>query len=489
MKKLVCLCLALLTVFALASCGEPASGDDTTAPASALPEVTDTQPPETIPFDLVEKRDYGGYVFNILYPDTDHCERDFEAESVNGEVQNDAVYERNTAVENRLNVKLALTVVDTADIVIEHVNKQFASGDNSFDMFGGHRSLLALSYQGKLYDLRKLEALDFDGAWWDGNYNDTMTINGSLYSAVGDLSVASMLFVSSLTFNKRLMDESNIAYPYDKVRNGEWTYQELLETVKDYGSDTDGDGTMKLEKDVYSIVGWSYESGFSCFYSSGFSLMTRSAEGKYEVDFDSDRLTDLLEKANALWHTQYAVCYNASGDAEHEKLYKVFADGRALFSDICLSKIGRFYTNMADDYGILPFPKFTADQDRYYSYCGYTIPVTLAPRNIEDPERTGTVIEALAKASYTMVTPKIFEIVTKSRNVRDADSPEMVEIVYRNKFYDVAHFYNLPQLGSLSRDLIISNNTGMSAKIKSGRTQGAKEWDKIQQAYDALSAG
>ena len=488
MKKLVCLCLALLTVAALSACGEPASGNDTTAPASALPEVTDTQAPETIPFDTVEKKDYGGYEFRILYPATDHCEKDFEAENINGEVQNDSVYTRNNAVETRLNIKILLSVAENADAVISEVNKQYTSGDTNYDMFGGHRSLLALSYQGKLYDLKKIDAFDFDGPWWDANYNDTMTINGSLYSAVGDLSVASMLFVSSMTFNKKLMDDSNIAYPYDKVRNMQWTYDELYEIVKDYGSDVNGGG-MKLEDDLYSIVGWSYESGFSLFYSSGFTFMNRTPDGRYEVDFDAEIATDLITRANDLWHTPFALCYNASGDTEHAKLYNVFASGRALFSDICLSKIGRFYSDMSDDYGIVPVPMMNADQDRYYSYCGYTIPVTLTTSNIPDPEMTGTVIEALAKASYTMVTPNIFEIVTKTRNVRDADSPEMVEIIFRNRFYDVAHFYSLQTLGSFGRDLINVNNAGTATRLKAGRSAATKEWEKIQQAYDAQSAG
>ena len=42
-----------------------------------------------------------------------------------------------------------------------------------------HISLLALSYQGKLYDLKKIDALDFSCPWWDANYNDTMTINAN----------------------------------------------------------------------------------------------------------------------------------------------------------------------------------------------------------------------------------------------------------------------------------------------------------------------
>ena len=486
MKRFFCLAVLLSLTVSLCSCANTVSGTEGTSDAAATEEAGISTAPETEPFDLVQRRDLGG-TFTVLYPVTDSCEKDFLAENVNGEVQNDAVYSRNAAVQERLGIQIAIETRQNADEVISEIRKQFSTGDSSFDMFGGHRSVLALSYQGLLQDLRRIGEIDFDAPWWDADYNDTMTINGSLYSAVGDISVASLLFVSSLTFNKRLAEESGIEFPYDKVRNRTWTYEELLATVKDYGGDTGG-ADLNMESDTYSIVGWSYESGYSLFYGSGFSFMSRTQEGGYKVEYSADTLNTVLEQANKLWHTPRALCYYGTGDEEHIKLYRVFAEGRALFSDICLSKIGRFYSGMTDDYGILPLPLMSKDQDRYYSYCGYTIPVTCLTRNPEDPERVGIIIEALAKSSYTMVTPKIYEIVTKSRNVRDAASPEMVEIIYRNKIYDPAHFYDLPSIGSLSRDQIKADNAGLSSKLRAAQTQAVKKWDSIQLEYDKLSA-
>ena len=65
----------------------------------------------------------------------------------------------------------------------------------------------------------------------------------------------------------------------------------------------------------------------------------------------------------------------------------------------------------------------------------------------------------------------------------------MVEIIFRNRFYDVAHFYSLQTLGSFGRDLINVNNAGTATRLKAGRSAATKEWEKIQQAYDAQSAG
>jgi len=485
MKKIICLLCALALLLGFAACADSSGKTDDTQAAAGSDTDGPVSEAETVPFDLVPEEKLGG-TFTILYPKTDSAFRDFQAETVNGEIQNDAVYARNQAVENRLDIEISIDTCANYSATIEAIRKQYTTGEVAYDMFGGHRDVLALSRQGMLYDLNRIEALDFDGPWWDANYNDTMTINGSLYSAVGDLSVASLLFVSSLTFNKALMDDYGFEYPYDKVRNMDWKYEDLFEMVKTFGGDTDG-SKLDMEKDDYSIVGWSIETGYSLFYASGFSFMTRLPDGKYTVEFSSDTVTDVMTKTNALWHAPGAFCYYASGDTEHIRLYKIFAEGRALFSDICLNKIGRFYSDMRDDYGILPLPLMSADQERYYSYCGYTIPFTCMTSNVEDPEREGKIIEALAKSSYTMVTPKAYEIITKSRNVRDAESAEMVEIVYRNKFYDVAHFYNLPMFGTLPRDMIKTDNAGIAQAIKSGIGQAAKSWNSIQKDYDSLA--
>ena len=71
---------------------------------------------------LVGQPDYGGYDFNI-YLHGAHGVNDFKGEEQNGEVINDAQYERTAKVEELYNVKISYKEFFSVD------NSDFACGD------------------------------------------------------------------------------------------------------------------------------------------------------------------------------------------------------------------------------------------------------------------------------------------------------------------------------------------------------------------------
>jgi hypothetical protein len=477
----------LTSVVACGKTEEPAvttiaGNDAATEATTAATEPAETEPPKA--FDSVAEQNLGGD-FQVLYAQADNCYEDFHAETLTGDVKNDLIYERNLMVEEKLGVDIQISWTDYKDVDAK-CQLQVQSGSDDYDLFGGHRISLALSYQGMQYNIKDITTIDLTKEWWDQGYVDAITINDSLYTVIGDIGVSTLLFVSSLTFNKRLMDEANIAYPYDLVRDGKWTMDALYNMTVDYGSDLNGDGQVKREDDLVSIVGWCSESGYSKFYSTGFAFINRDAAGDYAISYDSERLNAIIEKVVALWTTDYAYNNMGSGTAEHEITYGIFPAGRALFSDIVLSKIGTFYSDMNDDYGILPLPKYDENQESYKSYLGFTIPILYLPNNAADAERTGTIMEALCTASYDNVTPKMYEIVTKLKNARDEDSSEMIEIIIRNKFIDTAHFFDVEGYGTLPRNVITQKSTNVASMVKAFERIAAKEWDKIIDGFDKL---
>ena len=278
-RAIALLCAMLMLVSVAVSCGKAEPADTTTAATTTAAPGGDatvaTTPAETEPpkaFDSVAEQNLGGD-FQIRYAQADNCYEDFHAEVLNGDIKNDLIYERNAMVEEKLGIDLQISWTDYKDVDAE-CQRQVQSGSDDFDMFGGHRISLALSYQGMQYDLKDISTLNLTQEWWDQGYVDAITINDSLYTVIGDLGVSTLLFVSSLTFNKKLMDEANIAYPYDLVREGKWTMDTLYNMTVDYGADLNGDGQIKREDDLLSIIGWSSESGYSNFYSTGFSFIT-----------------------------------------------------------------------------------------------------------------------------------------------------------------------------------------------------------------------
>ena len=493
MKRILAFLCAVVMLASVAACGkteEPAATTTATGDTPATDATTAaTEPAETEPpkaFDSVPAQNLGGD-FHILYSTTDQSLADFTAETQNGDIKHDLIFMRNAMVEEKLGVDVMISPMGYTDLNME-CQKQVQAGTDDYDLFGGHRNSLVLSYEGFQYDLMDIEALDLTQEWWDQNYVNTITINDSLYTVIGDIGVSTLLFVSSLTFNKKLMDEQNMAYPYDLVRSGKWTMDKLLEMTTDYGADLNGDGVLNRDDDRFALVGWSTESGYSLFYSSGFSFINRDASGDPVLEYDSQTLVSILEKTMQIWLRDNVYIFTAATSGEeHRATYGVFGEGRALFSDIVLSKIGNFYTSMEDDYGIVPCPKLNEDQDNYSAYLGYTIPILFLASNVPDPERNGTIMEALCTASYDNVTPKMYEIVTKLKNVRDEDSSEMIEIIIRNKYIDTAHFYNIAGYGTIPRDVIVNKTGNIASVLKSYERIAVKEWDKILEAFDKLS--
>ena len=492
MKRFLALLCAVLMLASVVACGKTESDDTATTTTAAVgEEVTTTaatEPAETEPpkaFDSVAEQNYGGHVFNILYSQNDECYRDFYAENLNGDVQNDAVFERNSMVEDKLNIDITIAW-DTFGTVNDKARLQSQAGTQDYDLFGGHRDSLKLTYQGFFYDLNQIEALNLDQVWWDQGWIDAITVNDALYTLIGDVNVSAQLFVSSLAFNKRLMDESNIAYPYDLVREGKWTLEAYKGMLTDFGSDLNGDGKMTVESDLYGLTGWSWESGFSYLYGADFIFTNRDAEGHISVGFDMEKILDLSTKLVDMYKLESVCISTASGTAEHAKAYGMFAEGRALFADTVMVNYGTYFTEMTDDFGIVPIPKYNEEQESYKSYLGYTIPMMFITNNAENPERTGTVLEALCTATYDHVTPKMYEVVTKLKNARDEDSSEMIDIIIRNKIIDPLHFYNITGYGNFGRTLVVEQKANVSSKLKSFEKVAGKEWEKITTAFDGL---
>ena len=473
MKKVICILSIIAMLLGTAACAAPGGDVPDTTMFTYSDETIEHPPVETKAFDTIEPADYGGYTFRILYPQADNCYTDFYTVEQNGELLNDYIYNRNFKVKETLGINLEVAWMSYSD-VNNKIRTLVTSGSYDYDMYGGHRSSLVLGYGGQLFDFYQMEEIDLDKEWWDQGWIDAISINNSIYALVGDISISCLLFISSLTFNKNLFDTLGIEYPYELVRRNKWTYDALIELLANYGEDTNNDGKMEWENDNFSITGWGTESGYSLFYASGFSFVSKTPDDSMSLDFNNERLVQIVDKVFKAWGSTTAYFNNSGTASQHSYPFTIFKEDRALFCDIVLSKIGTFLIDMSSDYGILPEPMFDENQERYYSYTGYTIPITMVPANCPDPERTGKIIEAFCTASYDDVTLDMYEIVTKVRNVRDSESSEMIQLIIRTKHFDPAHWYDIAGYGSFTRT-IIANGTNNAATLSKTYNNAAKK--------------
>lgn len=482
MKKIVSIIILLSMIVTLVACG----GNDKDTSNDAY--VTDASG-EATAFSTVRKADYDGYAVKILYMNAAGMDRDFKAEKLDGSVWNDKVYERNLLVSDTYNVTLSIEQMGTAEVTTLIRNTSLA-GDSPYDVYGLQRPNLTLSYEGLLYDMSTVKDIDLTQEWWDQNWVDTMSVNGHLYSLVGDISPSTLQYASSLAFNKVLFANNGLEEPYDLVRQGKWTYEEYFKYVSGVSQDLNEDQTYD-EDDYLGVVGWGTEASYTLFYGMDISFARVNKSGNIALGYNNEKLIDIYEKVYRLWITENNYIRLSTGGTNAfdnlQKVISVFKEDRALFLDSVLYMIGDYVSDMESDYGILPMPKYSEDQKEYCSYVGYVIPTTAMAVNVSDPDMIGNIIEACCTSAYDIITPSVYEIITKLQNVRDPDSAEMVDIIIRTKFYDVAHWHTISGYQDFPRVPLTNKTEDITSYLRNYVHKSNSEIKYINDCFNKLA--
>lgn len=303
-----------------------------------------------------------------------------------------------------------------------------------------------------------------------------MAVNGKLYLMTGDILPSSMLISACFAFNKRLMKELNKTEPYTLVRENKWTLDEFNAMTKDVTVDVDGDGTIDYKKDRYGLSSWMMDVPFSMFYGAGGMFGSVAEDGSPAIAFENADIINRYEKIYQALIEQQA--YFVTDLSLYETSYEMFAAGHALFYDTTLNKVRNFLSEMSDDYGIVPVPKYDTNQKEYLSFVNGASGFVMIVNTEKDPEYVGTILEAMARYNYENVSTKMFEIITKLQSVRDEDSSEMVEYIIRNRVYDSAYFFDLT-VSNVVLEQLKAGKAEISSKLTSAKKTSTTELRRI----------
>ena len=72
-----------------------------------------------------------------------------------------------------------------------------------------------------------------------------------------------------MVFNKRIFDELGFDYPYELVKEGDWTFDEFAYTVKKGAKDLNGDGIIEPEFDQLGYSSSQWEAPMNIIYTGG----------------------------------------------------------------------------------------------------------------------------------------------------------------------------------------------------------------------------
>ncbi len=472
------LLLCALASLLLASCG-----DDGKVPAvtDASPNGTQTEAVTSDPYpdDLPDGLDYQGYDFRVLTYDGGNMTHSggwnayIDVNETNGEVLNDAAFDRNTIVEERLNVHISCIENGTEAEIREVLYKSVMAGEDAYDMMiaqfvDGYYNARSLQ---SLYSIKEIPHIDLTKPYYKQSVEETFTIGDKLYFLSGDF-VAPLYSSSFIFFNRSLWGQYGLEDPYELVHSGQWTYDKCIEIVKGTYQDIDGSGTRNKD-DFFGINAAPITVGYN-FVSCGGSCFTMTDDG-YELTVTSEHNTAILEKLISAMDNP-DIFVNSDGNLAKE----IFFGGRSIMYFSCNSIV--LLRDASFDTGILPFPKYDEAQENYISVLAGGL--TVIPATIADPDRNGAITEALFSASMDTVKEAFYQQYVENKVLTDEGSPEMLRIVIEGGIYDFTRFFD--PSGAI-RDRAVINGL-LERKSTDLASAWAKVESKVRKGYDAFFA-
>ena len=161
-------CMLMLSNLILTSCGSDSTVSSQTDTTASTSSDTAVETEEIIP---IEKRNFDGYEFKVLSISKEEGSKapdDIYVESENGEVLNDAVYKRNSVVNDVMNVKITQAIPNVPRSgLAKFITPLLLAGDPIYDISLINFDTLdtVLFTKGANVDLKEITTLDLDAEW------------------------------------------------------------------------------------------------------------------------------------------------------------------------------------------------------------------------------------------------------------------------------------------------------------------------------------
>ncbi len=490
-KRAIALMLALVLAFAFTACGGDKEDTDVKAPTSDNEENGDYSTQGDIKVDLSdatldipEDAYYEDYTFTIFAPYPGGPGR-FVKEATNGDPVNDAIYNRNLAIQDTLGVTIASIDLNTyTDKQAQKIIDSVLAGDHAFDAAAIHSTsaCAALIVADAVLSFDYLEYCDLSKPWWVQSFGENCSMFDQTYFGINSSCWAYYNYAACLLFNKDLAKEHELPDLYELVRKGEWTVDKMIQVTKNFSEDLNNDGIFDIN-DRLAIT-----SDDHAYLNYWYGAFRQSTVEKGENDaptylVNTPRMTSVIEKLNTLFNTgRRGIIYSMNG--EREEYLNAFAEGRVLFH-VGAATNATSLREYDINFGIIPLPKFDENQENYGSWVDPWHLTLCVPSDNPDHERTSIILEALGYYSYRMIYPALIEQQLFGSGTRDVESLEMLEdYIFPNVFFDFGYIYDGWGVGysSLIRMLIPFHSTDIASFVAAKKNEAEAHYEQLYEA-------
>lgn len=414
------LLLSAMLVVSFAACGKekkPDSGIVTTASNT-----------EEYPF-LFDKTDYNDEVtflhfnnlrYQFFFSDTGAADSTDLIES--------ALFERDALVEQYLGVSVRSETVDDSNKILPAVETQIMSGINSYDAVLTHSYLgvTGLVSEGLLADFGEMDEIDLEADWWNYEALETLAVKGKMYFALNDFMISDP---EAVFFNKDMLEAYQKEDPYELVRDGEWTMENLIKITADvYVDDSSENVGMRGKEDTYGFAAMADWPFLSLIDSCDVQWLTPAGSGYRALQMgDSNvRYSTLYDKIMELANAESTYLWNYNDNDNAVKI----TDKSAMFMFASLKEAYSFRGSEVR-FGVLPYPKLDEDQVEYRSFDWSGM--LCVPKAVDNMTMVEQTLDCIAYFATDTIRPAYYEKLLGTRLAESPDDAEMISVyIYGN---------------------------------------------------------
>ncbi|MBQ3178662.1 MAG: hypothetical protein IJB52_12655 [Clostridia bacterium] len=490
LKKNLFLISALICLLALGmtSCDTPTEQNRGEQSNSETVQ-TETKTAETkITPDLPDIT-FDGATFHLMqwYRGEGHVHNYFEyySDELNGELLNDAIYNRNMRLQEKYDICITQNGVDAP---AETVAAEVLAGSCEYHMVAAPpKNLANASRNGTFMNIHTIPYMDISKPWWNNRANEAFSVNDKLYFISGDLVLYEKQRLPVIFYNRTMTENYQIENLYDVVDAGKWTVDVMNMYANTVSNDTNGDGMLSWENDTIGFLSGSYTYIPFLLFGMENTFAPKIDDNTFNLNASSERMISSIEKiGKILYSDNVSWREEIIGKASYTSTYQAFQEGRFLFFHEVITVLRNM--EMDDAFGVLPQPKYDEAQENYLTTVQYENSGTIAvPASGKDLEMTGVILEAMAYDSSESVLPVFIENILQSKKAPDQESSKMLEIVFKNIIYDLFGAFDIGGLSGLIADNIYNKHgDGYTALIESQKVSITTDYEKLVEDYSEI---
>ena len=422
MKKIA---LILALILALAPILIACEKEETTLVSSGVKEEVEYE----YTLDDVSSLDYGKQKFGIfgVYDSMGYL----IAEEETGDLVNDAIFQRNLAIEERYNLEFDMFEAESGAGVAQ-IRNFVMSGDTTYHLYQStqHNGMPAMILNDYFVNWNDLDAVKLENPYWNSKGVKNLGFNDRIYVMGGDLNLVTYNSTNSIFFNQKLFDDLGIDYPYQDVYDMTWTIDKMIEITKQGYFDLNGDSEWDARTDRLGYSGWGYENLYALYAGMGGQTVTQDENGMPVFNLSTERNVKIIDKLIELYDEKNAYC----NFTEYSIDKTAFREGRLLMDDSFITTLS-WNRSSEFDIGILPYPMLDEEQSEYFSRASNIAHLSYIPTTNTQLNETGIILEAMSIESYNKVRPTYYDITLSLKEAPDEESVDMVDIIIGSSSY------------------------------------------------------